>query len=64
MFLVTLRWKVIARALTSAFAQLFAAWIYYGFSPIRDWMHALLNVSPYPDASRTKALSNPFLRTF
>jgi len=43
-FLVTLRWKVMAGGLVSAAAQLTAAWFYYGPGPLREWMRMMCNV--------------------
>jgi len=43
-FLITLRWKMIAGALTSASAELLAAWLYYGAGPILEWTRTLRNV--------------------
>jgi hypothetical protein len=43
-FLITLRWKIIAGALLSAAAELIVAWLYYGPAPLREWSHILLNI--------------------
>jgi alpha-1,2-mannosyltransferase len=41
-FVATRRWKLIAGALVSASAQLAAAWFYYGPTPLRNWIQALV----------------------
>ena len=63
-FLITLRWKVIAGALLSAAAELIVAWLYYGPGPLREWMHALLNVFHILPLLEPKPYQTHCLRTF
>jgi alpha-1,2-mannosyltransferase len=45
-FLTTFRWKILAGALISAFAELMVGVVYYGLDPLREWLHMLLD-SPH-----------------
>lgn len=63
-FLVSLRWKVIAGALFAAAAQLAAACSYYGTDPVRDWFHTLLNVPALLPLLEPKVYQTHSLRTF
>lgn len=45
-FLATFRWKIVAGALISAFAELMVGVVYYGFDPLREWLRVLLH-SPH-----------------
>jgi len=63
-FLVSLRWKVIAGALFGAAAQLAAACSYYGIDPLRGWFHTLLNVPALLPLLEPKVYQTHSLRTF
>jgi alpha-1,2-mannosyltransferase len=63
-FAVTLNWKVIAGSLLSAVAQLSAAWRYYGYCPLRDWTHTLLNVPKQLPLLEPRLYQTHSLRTF
>jgi len=63
-FLVTLRWKLIAGALLSAAAQLTAAWLYYGLGPLRDWMSMLRNLPNQLPLFEPRLYQTHSLRTF
>src|SRR5271166_602847 len=63
-FLVSLRWKVIAGALFGAAAQLAAACSYYGIDPLRGWFHTLLNVPALLPLIEPKVYQTHSLRTF
>jgi len=63
-FLVTLRWKLIAGALVSAAAQLTAAWFYYGAPPLRHWMRTLLNIPRLLPSLEPRPYQTHSLRTF
>jgi hypothetical protein len=41
-FLILFRWKILAGAVLSAFAELTLGAIYYGLDPLREWMRVLL----------------------
>ncbi len=57
-FLITLRWRVIAGATLSAAAQLFAAFLYYGIRPIHEWFKRLMEAPHLLPLPRAQALSN------
>jgi len=63
-FLVTLRWKLIAGALVSAAAQLTAAWFYYGAPPLRHWMRTLINIPRLLPLLEPRPYQTHSLRTF
>jgi len=63
-FLLTLRWRVIAGAILSASAQLIAAWLYYGPGPLREWTRMLLNVPRVLPLLEPKIYQTHSLRTF
>src|ERR1022692_780067 len=63
-FLITLRWKIVAGALLSALAQLSVAWLYYGPAPLREWMRVLLDVSHTLPLLEPKPYQTHCLRTF
>jgi len=63
-FVLTLRWKVIAGALLSSAAQLTAACLYYGPGPLRDWMHTLLNLPNLLPLLEPRPYQTHSLRTF
>jgi hypothetical protein len=63
-FLIALRWKIIAGAIVSALAQLSLAWIYYGLAPLREWTQALLYVPHLLPLLEPKAYQTHCLRTF
>jgi hypothetical protein len=63
-FLITLRWKIFAGAILSAFAQLSAVWLYYGLAPLRDWIHALLAVPGELSLFEPRLYQTHCLRTF
>ena len=63
-FLITLRWKVIAGALLSAAAELSVARLYYGPSALRAWTHALLNLPRMLPLLEPKPYQTHCLRTF
>jgi len=63
-FLITLRWGIIAGALLSAAAQLSAARLYYGAGPLRDWVHALLNLPNVLSMLEPRLYQTHSLRSF
>lgn len=63
-FLLTLRWKIIAGALVSAAAELILAWLYYGPAPLREWMRVLLNVRRVLPLLEPRLYQTHCLRTF
>jgi hypothetical protein len=63
-FLITLRWKIIAGALLSAAAELSVAWLCYGPGPLREWIHVLLNVPHTLQLLEPKPYQTHCLRTF
>ena len=63
-FLITLRWKIVAGALLSALAQLSVAWLYYGPAPLREWMRVLLDVPHSLPLLEPKPYQTHCLRTF
>lgn len=63
-FLLTLRWKIIAGALVSASVELIPAWLYYGPGPLREWMHVLLNVPRILPLFEPRLYQTHSLRTF
>jgi hypothetical protein len=63
-FLITVRWKIIAGAILSALAQLSLAWLYYGPAPLREWMHVLLDIPHLLPLLEPKPYQTHCLRTF
>ncbi len=63
-FLITLRWKIIAGALLSAAAELIVAWLYYGPAPLREWSHILLNIPNVLPLLEPRPYQTHCLRTF
>ena len=63
-FLVTFHWKIIGGALLSAGSQLFAACLYYGAAPLRDWMRTLLNLPHLLPLLEPRLYQTHSLRTF
>jgi hypothetical protein len=63
-FLITLNWRLIAGALLAASAQLTAALLYYGPAPLRQWLHALLNIFATLPLLEPKPYQTHSLRTF
>jgi alpha-1,2-mannosyltransferase len=63
-FVVTLRWKIIAGAILSATAQLIGAWLYYGPSALRAWMRMLLNAPNLLPMLEPRLYQTHSLRTF
>jgi hypothetical protein len=64
LFLITLRWKVIAGAFVSACAELAAAVVYYGFAPLREWLHMLVNAPKVFSLLEPRIYQTHSLRTF
>jgi Glycosyltransferase family 87 len=63
-FLVTLNWRVIGGTLVSGAAQLLAAWLYYGFGPLRAWWRMLLNLPNLLPLLEPRIYQTHCLRTF
>jgi len=63
-FLITLRWKIIAGALLSALAQLCMAGMYYGPGPFREWIRTLLDTPHRLPLLEPKVYQTHCLRTF
>jgi hypothetical protein len=63
-FLITIRWRVIAGALLSAAAQLTAAWLYYGLDPLREWIRMLLDTPRLLPLLEPRPYQTHSLRTF
>ena len=63
-FLLTLRWKIIAGALLSAFAEWIVAWLFYGPGPLREWMFVLFNIPHTLSLLEPKPYQTHCLRTF
>jgi len=63
-FLITLRWKIIAGALLSALAQLCVARMYYGPGPFREWIRTLLDTPHRLPLLEPKVYQTHCLRTF
>jgi hypothetical protein len=63
-FLITVRWKIIAGAILSALAQLSVAWLYYGPAPLREWMQVLLDIPHLLPLLEPKPYQTHCLRTF
>ncbi|MGA9511073.1 MAG: glycosyltransferase family 87 protein [Candidatus Sulfotelmatobacter sp.] len=63
-FVITLRWKIVAGALLSAAAELFVAWLYYGPAPLREWSRILLNIPSVLPLLEPRPYQTHCLRTF
>ncbi|MGB7600413.1 MAG: glycosyltransferase family 87 protein [Candidatus Sulfotelmatobacter sp.] len=63
-FLIALRWKVIAGALLSAAGEIIVAWLYYGPAPLREWSHILLNIPSMLPLLEPRPYQTHCLRTF
>jgi hypothetical protein len=63
-FLITLRWKIIAGAIVSAGAQLLAGVLYYGIESLRGWIRALRNVPNALTLFEPRIYQTHSLRTF
>ncbi|MGA7219841.1 MAG: glycosyltransferase family 87 protein [Candidatus Sulfotelmatobacter sp.] len=63
-FLLTLRWRVIAGAFLSAVGELAAAWFYYGIGPLRQWICALLKTPHELSLLEPRIYQTHCLRTF
>jgi hypothetical protein len=63
-FVITLRWKLIAGALLSASAQLGAAWLYYGPGPLHEWVHRMRHVRGLLPLLEPRPYQTHCLRTF
>ncbi len=63
-FLLTLRWRVIAGALLSAAVQLTAALLYYGVAPLRQWIYMLLDTPRLLPLLEPRLYQTHSLRTF
>jgi alpha-1,2-mannosyltransferase len=64
LFLIMLRWTVIVGAFVSAAAQVAAAWLYYGPSPLIDWIRALVAVQHHAAEFEPRLYQTHCLRTF
>ena len=63
-FFAARRWKVVLGAGLSAAAQMLAAWAYYGWGPIRDWMQTVFGVFDSLSRLEPKLYQTHSLRTF
>ncbi len=63
-FFAMRRWKIIAGATLSAAAQIVAAWSYYGWGPLREWMRTVLGVINSLSVLEPKLYQTHSLRTF
>ena len=63
-FLLTLRWKVIAGTILSSVAQLTIAWLYYGPHPLREWIQTLFKVRNQLPWLEPRLYQTHSLRTF
>lgn len=63
-FLITLRWKIMAGTLLSAAAELIGAGLYYGPAPLREWSRVLLNIPSVLPLLEPKPYQTHCLRTF
>jgi alpha-1,2-mannosyltransferase len=63
-FLARFRWKILAGALLSAFAQLMVGVVYYGFNPLWEWLRTLLNSSHVLLLLEPRVYQTYSLRTF
>ena len=63
-FVAARRWKVVLGAGLSATAQVLAAWAYYGWGPLRDWMRTVFAVFDSLSRLEPKLYQTHSLRTF
>ncbi|MGC2172882.1 MAG: glycosyltransferase family 87 protein [Candidatus Sulfotelmatobacter sp.] len=63
-FVITLRWKVIAGAVLSSAAQLSLALLYFGPGPLRQWMRTLLRLPSFLPQLEPRLYQTHSLRTF
>jgi hypothetical protein len=63
-FVITLRWRIIAGALLSAAPELGGAWLYYGLRPLREWIQVLLNIPHTLPLFEPRPYQTHCLRTF
>lgn len=63
-FLITFRWKILAGALLSAFAELMVGVIYYGLHPLREWVLVLVNTPQLVPLLEPRVYQTYSLRTF
>ena len=63
-FVITIRWKIIAGAILSALLQLMPAWLFYGPGPLREWMHTLLDLPNRLSLLEPRIYQTHSLRTF
>ncbi len=63
-FVFAFRWRVIAGAILSSWLELLVAALYYGFSPTRAWMRALLRVRDQLPLFEPRLYQTHCLRTF
>jgi hypothetical protein len=63
-FLITLRWKVMAGVLLSAVGELMIGVLYYGAAPLREWILALLNAPHVLQLLEPRVYQTHSLRTF
>jgi hypothetical protein len=64
LFLLTLRWKIIAGALLAASVELIPAFLYYGSEPFREWLLGLRNVPRVLSLFEPRLFQTYSLRTF
>jgi hypothetical protein len=63
-FVATRRWRVVAGAILSVFVQFGAAWLYYGYGPLREWLRVLLSVPHLLPWLEPRPYQTHCLRTF
>jgi alpha-1,2-mannosyltransferase len=63
-FLAMRRWRVVLGAVLSAAAHVLAAWTYYGWGPIRDWIRTVLGVFDSLSVLEPKLYQTHSLRSF
>jgi hypothetical protein len=63
-FIFGLRWRLVAGALLSSCVELLAAAIYYGPTPLRNWIHTLLAVREQLGWLEPRPYQTHCLRTF
>jgi hypothetical protein len=63
-FVASGAWKVVAGAVVSASVQLIAGVLYYGFDPLRQWIHTVVNVPALLPLLEPRPYQTHCLRTF
>jgi hypothetical protein len=63
-FIARGRWKVVFGAAASAAAQFAAAWMYYGFGPLKEWFLTMNHVSVAMPVLEPRPYQTHSLRTF